>query len=94
MASAKTKPEDMIKQLSLAGLPSDSSLAEALSKRDPTTVRGLRARALAVGNINLRAKSKVTIHGITNYAEGDWYVRVARHKIENGSYTTELILTQ
>ena len=93
-STTETQPTAMIQQLPAAGLPSDPRLAEALSQRDPTTIRGLRARALAVGNINLRAKSKVKISGITNYAAGDWYVRVARHKVENGNYTTELILTQ
>jgi len=93
-ASAPTRPEAMIQTLRAADLPSDPALATAMSQRDPTTIRGLRGRGVAVGNVDLRAKSMVTIKGITSYAEGDWYVRVARHKVENGSYTTELVVTQ
>ena len=94
-ASAPTTPEAMTQELRAAGLPSeDPVLLQTMLQRDPTTIRGLRGQGTAVGNIHLRAKSRVTIKGISAYAEGDWYIRLARHKVENGSYTTELVVTQ
>jgi hypothetical protein len=84
----------MVQQLRTAGLPSDPQLAELMSRPDPTTLLGLRGQGNVVGNVNLRAKSMVRISGITSYAAGNWYVRVARHKVQNGNYTTEILVTR
>ena len=46
---------------------------------DPTQVLGLRGEGRAVGNIALRAKGKVEIVGLADWAEGDWYVSKAIH---------------
>jgi hypothetical protein len=61
------------------GLPSDPSLADAVTTWDPTRVLGLRGKGTALGTINLRAKGKVSIDGIASWATGDWYVSQAVH---------------
>ena len=40
---------------------------------------GLRGEGRAVGTVLLRAKGKVTILGLAQWAEGDWYVAKAVH---------------
>lgn len=61
------------------GLPSDPDLPDRLRQRDPTRRLGYLGEGIAVGTNRLRAKGKVTITGISAWAEGDWYVRKAIH---------------
>jgi phage protein D len=61
------------------GQPSDPDLANRVVVTDPTRVLGLRGEGRAVGTIALRAKGKVTIIGLAQWAEGDWYVSKATH---------------
>lgn len=92
--SAQAGVEQMRRQLRTAGLPSDPETAEYMTRPDPTTLLGLRGTGDAVGNVNLRAKTMVRISGITSYAAGNWYMRVARHKVLNGSYVTQILVTR
>jgi hypothetical protein len=68
----------------VVGLPSDPVLAAAVTQQDPTRALGLIGEGTAVGNVNLRAKSKLTIQGIAPWAEGDWYVRRVNHRVTRG----------
>jgi phage protein D len=61
------------------GQPSDPGRAQRAVVTDPTQVLGLRGEGRAVGNIALRAKGKVEIVGLADWAEGDWYVSKAIH---------------
>jgi hypothetical protein len=61
------------------GQPSDPDLAARAVVTDPTRVLGLRGEGRAVGTVMLRAKGKVTIIGLSDWAEGDWYVSKAVH---------------
>ena len=61
------------------GQPSDPDLAGRVVITDPTRVLGLRGEGRAVGTVLLRAKGKVTILGLAQWAEGDWYVSKAVH---------------
>ena len=49
---------------------------------------------LAVGTIKLRAKGKVEIAGVANWAEGDWYVRQVTHIIADQNYLTRFVVTR
>lgn len=46
---------------------------------DPTRRLGLVGHGVATGNVQLRAKSMVTVKGIASWAEGDWYVTKVNH---------------
>ncbi len=76
------------------GLPSDPNLIAELTRQDPTRVLGLRGTGVAVGNVHLRAKSKIRIIGFSVWDEGDWYVHKVNHKFtqdrdkRNRSYRT------
>jgi phage protein D len=61
------------------GGPSDPDLAQRVVVTDPTRVLGLRGEGRAVGTVALRAKGKVSIIGLAQWAEGDWYVSKAIH---------------
>jgi phage protein D len=61
------------------GQPSDPDRAQRVVVTDPTRVLGLRGEGRAVGTIALRAKGKVEIVGLAQWAEGDWYVSKATH---------------
>jgi hypothetical protein len=82
----------------VGGAPSDPNLPERVTRRDPTRVVGLYGRGKVTGTIMLRAKGKVEILGVAPWADGDWYVRKAIHKIilgdESGSYETEFEVTR
>jgi hypothetical protein len=69
----------------VAGLPSDPALGEAAILQDPTRALGFVGHGTVVGNINLRAKGKITIEGIAPWAKGDWYVRRVNHQVSQGS---------
>jgi phage protein D len=61
------------------GQPSDPDRAQRAVVTDPTRVLGLQGEGRAVGTIALRAKGKVEILGLAEWAEGDWYVSKAVH---------------
>ncbi|HEY3079219.1 MAG TPA: contractile injection system protein, VgrG/Pvc8 family [Chloroflexota bacterium] len=78
-ATATERPADQRPRTVVAGTPSDPALPQRVTIQDPTQILGLRGQGLAVGTIKLRAKGKVSIHGIAVWDEGDWYVRQATH---------------
>src|SRR5206468_10034017 len=78
-ATATERPADHRPRTVVAGTPSDPDLPQRVTIQDPTQILGLRGQGLAVGTIKLRAKGKVSIHGIAVWDEGDWYVRQATH---------------
>jgi len=85
MSKAAGKVEDARAQETIAGAPSDPNLADQLIQQDPTRQYGLLGRGIAVGSVNLRAKTKITIKGVAPWAEGDWYVRRVHHRVTSGS---------
>jgi phage protein D len=48
-------------------------------KEDPRRKLGYSCRGEAVGTVMLRAKSRVTVSGVSPWAEGDWYVTKVNH---------------
>jgi phage protein D len=61
------------------GQPSDPDRAARVVVTDPTRVLGLRGEGRAVGTVALRAKGKVEIVGLAQWAVGDGYVSKAVH---------------
>jgi hypothetical protein len=76
------KPEDARPGAVLPGLASDPQLAKVRITQDPTRILGFSGEGTAVGTVKLRAKGKVTIKGISAWAEGDWYVRKVNHRYQ------------
>jgi hypothetical protein len=62
------------------GRPSNPTGNEARLVRDPTRALGLSGSGVAIGNIGIRAKGKVSISGIAPWAEGDWYLNKVNHQ--------------
>jgi hypothetical protein len=85
MAKSEGKAEDARAKELVAGLPSDPALGDATVQQDPTRALGFVGKGTAVGNVELRAKGKLTIKGIAPWAEGDWYVRRVNHQITTGA---------
>jgi len=79
VTSPTSTPDDQRPVNTAVGLPSDPDPTQQARPADPTRTLGLYGQGTAVGNINIRAKGKVTIKGIADWAEGDWYVRKATH---------------
>ncbi len=81
-----------------SGAPSDAESVDVGSQVDPTRTLGLFGRGRAVGTVYLRAKSRVHIEGIPDWAAGDWYVKRAVHIYtrEGASprYATEFLVTR
>ncbi len=81
-----------------SGGPSDAELVDVGSELDPTRTLGLFGRGRAVGTVFLRAKSRVQIEGIPEWAAGAWYVKRAVHIYtrEGASprYATEFLVTR
>jgi phage protein D len=50
---------------------------------------GMMASGSTFGNIWLRAKSNITIAGVNNRFNGEWYVSSVTHKVDNGGYKTD-----
>ncbi|KQN31428.1 hypothetical protein ASF00_01065 [Sphingomonas sp. Leaf34] len=83
-----------------AGLAAGLSAGDAA--QDPTRTLGWRARGSCVGMVNIRAKTRITLAGVASWAETDWYVRRARHRVATpganedmlASYVTEFELTR
>lgn len=101
-AAAARTPAPTPSPAPVVGLPSDPRLADAVTAIDPTQVLGLRGTGRAVGTVKLRAKGKVTIEGISTWAEGDWYVSKAVHswrdtstrQARRASYETSFTVTR
>lgn len=54
---------------------------------DPTRVSGLRGEAQTAGNVDIRAKGRVTLTGISPWAEGDWWVKRVKHIVRQQRIT-------
>lgn len=91
---AEHKPDDQRPKAILAGLPSDPTLPDRVALIDPTRALGLHGDGVAVGTVKLRAKAKVGIEGIANWAEGDWYVRQVNHVVAEKNYWTRFVVTR
>jgi len=76
---AATKPDAQINVNLMAGLPSDPKLLADFARRDPTRKLGLLGKGVATGTVMLRAKGRVTLTGVSDWADGDWYVRKVKH---------------
>ncbi|MBI4671167.1 MAG: hypothetical protein HY741_05810 [Chloroflexi bacterium] len=94
MGKATRTPDQQRPQTILSGLPSDPTLPDRATLTDPTRVLGLHGEGLAVGTVKLRAKGKVSIKGIVNWADGDWYVRQVRHIVAEQNYWTRFVVTK
>lgn len=94
VGKAKRKPEQQRPQAIVRGLPSDTTLPGLLTQVDPTRALGLHGEGLAVGTVHLRAKGKVSITGIVNWAEGDWYVRQVQHLYADHDYWSRFVVTR
>jgi hypothetical protein len=79
--SAPVQPRDLTHHYADAGLPSDPNLIQTVTRQDPTRILGLRGNGTAVGNVLLRAKSKIGIIGFSIWDDGDWYVHKVNHRI-------------
>jgi hypothetical protein len=92
--NAPVQPGDLSHHYADTGLPSNPNLIETITRQDPTRILGLRGNGKAVGNVLLRAKSKIGIIGFSIWDDGDWYVHKVNHKItqegeaNNPSFTT------
>jgi phage protein D len=93
-AKAGAKPEQQRPMAIVAGLPSDPTMPERLARLDPTRALGLHGEGVAVGSVNLRAKGKVGIAGIANWAEGDWYLRQVTHIAADRQYWSRFVVTR
>lgn len=91
---ATRTPDQQRPQAILAGLPSDPTMPGNLALTDPTRALGLHGNGLAVGSVALRAKGKIGIAGVANWAEGDWYVRQVNHIVSEQTYWTRFIVTR
>jgi phage protein D len=91
---AETKPEQQRPLAIVAGLPSDPTIPDRIARLDPTRALGLHGDGVAVGSINLRAKGKVGIAGIANWAEGDWYVRQVTHITADKQYWSRFVVSR
>jgi phage protein D len=76
---ASEQPAEQVRKEAAIGLPSDPARAELAARRDLTRQFGMTGEGEAMGTIDLRAKSRVELSGIAPWAEGDWYVRHAKH---------------
>lgn len=96
-----TEPDQHPKQV-LSGLPSDKGAPEQVGKQDPTREKGFFGEGTTIGTIMLRAKGKVSIEGIAQWAPRDWYVRKVTHiytkviqdKKDRSTYQTKFVVTR
>jgi phage protein D len=81
-----------------AGGASDPSEATASAQRDPTRLQGMLGNGVINGNVNIRAKGKIKIIGVSPSADGDWYVKQVRHIYQRnesrGTYVTRFVATR
>lgn len=78
-ASAPARRDTQLARSTLVGLASDPQLAARQAEPDRTRLLGYYGRGTALGTTRLRAKGVVTIEGVAEWAEGDWYVRKVNH---------------
>jgi phage protein D len=78
--SAAAEKQIKAEQVQAAGATPDPDEAKAKAKLDPTRALGYRGSGVARGNTDLRAKSRITITGVSPWAVGDWYLRKVNHK--------------
>jgi phage protein D len=76
-AAEKQVPTEKVQA---AGTTPNPDEAKAKVKPDPTRALGYKGSGVARGNVTLRAKSRVTITGVSPWAAGDWYLRKVNHK--------------
>jgi phage protein D len=50
---------------------------------------GMSATGSTAGTIWLRAKSNVTVQGVSRRFDGEWYVSSVTHKVDTGGYKTD-----
>jgi hypothetical protein len=93
-ATATRTPDQQRPIAIMAGLPSDPTLPDRIALTDPTRALGLHGHGLAVGSVMLRAKGMVTLTGIANWAEGDWYVRQVNHLMTDKTYLSRFVITR
>jgi len=84
-AQAAETPEAQVRTQAAVGVPSDPAQAELAARGDLTRGQGMTGEGVAVGTIELRAKSRVDLFGIAPWAEGAWYIRRAKHVYQNTS---------
>lgn len=94
VAGAQRTPDQQRPQTILAGRPSDPTLPDRAALAAPTSGLGLHGDGLAVGTVMLRAKGTVTIAGVANWAEGDWYVRQVNHVMKDKTYLSRFVVTR
>jgi hypothetical protein len=105
VSKSEGKAEDGRAKEFVAGLPSDPLLGDSTIQQDPTRSLGFIGYGTVVGNVQLRAKGKITINGIAPWAAGDWYLRRVNHQIARaggvdkqgrarGGYITRFIVTR
>ena len=79
LAAGASAPPPVNPPRTVEGGASDPARSGTDVVADPTQVSGLRGSALTAGNVDLRAKGRVTLTGISPWAEGDWWVRRVTH---------------
>lgn len=94
VAAAQRTPDQQRPVAVLAGVPSDPTLPDRAALALPTRALGLHGEGIAVGTVMLRAKGKLTIQGIANWAEGDWYVSQVNHVMTDKSYFSRFLVTR
>ncbi|HEY3141546.1 MAG TPA: hypothetical protein VGJ86_10480 [Acidimicrobiales bacterium] len=106
LAAADTKAKELASTppppTPLGPQPSDKARSDVLAVRDPTRILGWTGKGRAIGTVKMTAKSKVTIKGITPWAEGDWYVGMAVHRYQrvtsgdrsSATYETSFMVTR
>jgi hypothetical protein len=98
-SAAKARLEPLKGQVT--GEAGDPKAAQARVRPDPTRLAGMRGNGVAVGNVQLRTKTRVHIDGIAPWAAGDWYLTKVNHvfsreRINNrfrSSYFTKITAT-
>jgi phage protein D len=78
--SAAADKQIKAEKVQAAGATPDPDEAKNKVKVDPLRKLGYKGSGVARGNTSLRAKSLVTITGVSPWAEGDWYLRKVNHK--------------
>ncbi len=67
----------------------DQSEVESTNDVYESRRQGMTANGSTFGNIWLRAKSRVTVEGVNQRFNGDWYVSTVTHKIDSSGYKTD-----
>lgn len=67
----------------------DQNELRATNAASQTRTLGMKADGSTFGNIWLRAKSYVTVEGVSERFRGEWYVRQVTHKIDTKGFVTD-----